>query len=141
MPHSNFKERFHQFNLGTRKCPFGQTFEYTSERDMKMKHHRFCSNPPVAIDKIRVPTKACMLREQQLNEAERMRKVHNEPCGVPLISIYLDKYYYADCRAGCKHRNQEATLYLQELTLTLLIQMPSQVHPLGNTSHDYQGFP
>ena len=45
-------------------------------------HRRFCSSPPVAIDKIRVPRKACMLREQQLNEAEKMRKVHNEPCGL-----------------------------------------------------------
>ena len=40
-------------------------------------HRRFCSNPPVAFNKIRVPKKACMLREQQLNEAERIRKVHN----------------------------------------------------------------
>ena len=40
-------------------------------------HRRFCSNPPVAFDKIRIPKKACMLREQQLAEAERMKKVHN----------------------------------------------------------------
>ena len=38
-------------------------------------------------------------------------------------------------------RNQVATLYLQELTSTLLIQMLSQVHLTGNTSRDYQGFP
>ena len=37
LEHSNFKERSHQFNSGTGKCPYGQTFEYTSERDMKMK--------------------------------------------------------------------------------------------------------
>ena len=36
MPHSNFKERSHQFNSGIGKCPCCQTFEYTSERDMKM---------------------------------------------------------------------------------------------------------
>ena len=40
-------------------------------------HHRFCSNPPVAFDKISVPKKACTMglqgpglcpmREQQLN--------------------------------------------------------------------------
>ena len=80
MPHSNFKERSHQFNSGTGKCPYGQTFEYTSERDMKMKlrmHRRFCSNPPVAFDKIGILKKATTLREQQLNEAERIRKVHN----------------------------------------------------------------
>ena len=50
------------------------------ERDMKMKlrmHHRFCSNPPVAFDKIGIPKKATTLREQQLAEAEKMCKVHN----------------------------------------------------------------
>ena len=58
-------------------------------------HRRLCSNPPVAFNKIRVPKKACTLREQQLNEADRIRKVHNEPCGVPLISIHLVKYYHS----------------------------------------------
>ena len=51
-----------------------------SEREIAMKcqmHHRFCSNPSVAFDKIRVSKKACTMREQQLNEAERIRKVHN----------------------------------------------------------------
>ena len=97
MPHSNFKERSHQFNSGIGKCPCGQTFEYTSERDMKMKlrmHHRFCSN------KIRSPGKALTI----------------------------------------PGRNQEAILYLQELTSTLLIQKLSQVHLTDNTSCDYQGF-
>ena len=94
MPHSSFKDRAYEFNSGIGKCPCGQTFEYTSERDMKMKlrmHLRFFSNPPrgcraapgapqgppVAFDKIRVPKKATTLREQQLAEAERMHKVHN----------------------------------------------------------------
>ena len=80
MPHSNFKERSQEFNTGVGKCPCGQTFEYTLERDMKMKlrmHHRSCSNPPVAFDKIGVPKKAAILREQQLNEYERMKKVPN----------------------------------------------------------------
>ena len=45
---------------------------------MKRKMHlRFRSNPPVAFDKRSVPKKACIMREQQLNEAERIRKVHN----------------------------------------------------------------
>ena len=35
-------------------------------------------------------------------------------------------------------RNQEAILYLQELTSTLLIQKLVQVHLRGNTSCDYQ---
>ena len=80
MLHSNFKERIKEFNTGVEKCPCGQTFEYTSERDMKMKlrmHHRFCSNPPKDFDKKGIPKKAMTLREQKLNEAERMREVHN----------------------------------------------------------------
>ena len=80
MPHSNFKERSQEFNTGVGKCPCGQTFEYTPERDMKIKlrmHSRFSSSPPKGFDKIRIPEKATTLREQQLNEAEMMHKVHN----------------------------------------------------------------
>ena len=76
MPHSNFKERSQEFNTRVGKCPCG----HTSERDMKMKlqmHRRFCSNPPKGFDKIGILKKATTLREQQLNEAERMYKVHN----------------------------------------------------------------
>ena len=54
MPHSNFTDKAYEFNSGIGKCPCGQTFKYTSERDMKMKlrmHLRFCSNPPIAFDK------------------------------------------------------------------------------------------
>ena len=40
-------------------------------------HHRFCSNPPLAFNKIGIPKAAYTMREQQLNEAERIRKVHN----------------------------------------------------------------
>ena len=80
MPHSNFKDKAYAFNTGVGKCSYGKNFEYTSERDMAMKlrmHRRFCSNLPVAFDKIRVSKKACIMREQQLNQAERIRKVHN----------------------------------------------------------------
>ena len=79
MPHSNFKERSQEFNTEVGKCPCVQTFEYTSERNMKMKlrmHRRFSSNPPKGFNKIGIPKKATTLREQQLNEAERIRKVH-----------------------------------------------------------------
>ena len=75
MPHSNFKDKVYAFDTEVGKCSCGKTFEYASERDMKM-HLRFCSNPPVAFDKISVPKKAKTLREQQLTEAERMKKVH-----------------------------------------------------------------
>ena len=37
-------------------------------------------------------------------------------------------------------RNREATLYLQELASTLLIQKLSRVYLTDNTSQDYQGF-
>ena len=80
MLHSNFKDKAYEFNSGIGKCPCGQTFEYTSERDMKMKlrmHLRFWSNPPKGFDKIGISKKATTLREQQLAEAERMFKVHN----------------------------------------------------------------
>ena len=69
MPHRNFKERSHQFNSGIGKCPCGQTLEYTSERDMKMKlrmHCRFCFNPPKGFDKIGIPKKAMTLENNSL---------------------------------------------------------------------------
>ena len=80
MPHSNFKRRATEFNTGVEKCSCGQTFECALEREIAMKHRmhcRFCSNPSVAFDKVRVSKKACTMREQQINEAERMKKVHN----------------------------------------------------------------
>ena len=80
MPHSNFKRKATAFEAGVGRCSCGQTFECASERELAMKHRmhrRFCSNPPVVFDKIKVPKKAYMIREQQLNEAERIRKIHN----------------------------------------------------------------
>ena len=77
MPHSNFRRKVTEFEAGVGRCSCGQTFECASERELAMKHLRFCSNPPVAFDKIGIPKKACTMREQQLNEAERIRKVHN----------------------------------------------------------------
>ena len=81
MPHSSFKRKATEFEAGVGKCPCGQTFEYTSERDMKMKSFEYIIDyVPIfqyLFDKIEVPKKACTLSEQQLNEAERIRKVHN----------------------------------------------------------------
>ena len=80
MPHSNFKRKATEFEAGVGRCSCGQTFKCASKRELAMKrrmHCRFCSNPPVAFDKIGIPKKAATLREQQLNEAERIRKVHN----------------------------------------------------------------
>ena len=80
MPHSNFKRKVTDNGAGVGRCPCDQTFECASEGELAMKnriHHRFCSNPPLAVNKIKIPMKACTMREQQLNEAERIRKVHN----------------------------------------------------------------
>ena len=80
MPHSDFKRKATEFEAGVGKCPCGQTFECASERELAMKrrmHCRFCSNPPVDFNKIGIPKKATTPREQQLTEAERMKKVHN----------------------------------------------------------------
>ena len=117
MPHSNFKERSHAFNTGGGKCSCCQTFDYMSERDKKMKlrmHLNFCSKPPKSFDKIRVPKKAMTLKEHNSYEAERIRKVHNY-----YLSIWIN--------TTIPEHNQEVTLYLQELTSTLLIQMLFQV--------------
>ena len=80
MPHINFRSKTTEFNTGVGKCSCGQTFEFTSGRDMAMKlrmYLKFCSKPPVAFDKVEVHKKAMVMGEQQLNEYESMRKVHN----------------------------------------------------------------
>ena len=46
--------------------------------NMKLQMNRkFCSKPPRVFDEIIVPKKACVMREQQLNNYERMKNVHN----------------------------------------------------------------
>ena len=105
-------------HTGVGKHSCGQTLEFTSERDMAMKlqmHLKFCLKPPVGFDTISVPKKACTMREQQLNEAERIRLVHNY-----YLSIWIN--------ITIPERNQEATLYLQELTSALLIQKFIRAH-------------
>ena len=80
MTHSNFKRKVTDNGAEVGKCPCGQTFECASKRELAMKHrihHRFCSNPPLAFHKIGIPKKAFTMREQQLNEYERTKKVHN----------------------------------------------------------------
>ena len=49
MPHSNFKQRSHENSTGFAKCSCGQTFDYSSPRNMQLKrklHRKFCKNPP-----------------------------------------------------------------------------------------------
>ena len=50
MSHSNFKQRSYENSTGVGKCSCGQTFDYSSPRDMDLKlrlHRRFCKNPPI----------------------------------------------------------------------------------------------
>ena len=80
MPHSSFKSKVTEFEAGVGRCSCGQTFECASKRQLSMKHRmhcRFCSNPPKGFDKTGIPKKATTLREEQLNEYEKVRKVHN----------------------------------------------------------------
>ena len=134
MPHSSFKESSHPLNSRIGKCPCGQTFGFLSERDMNMKlrmHCKVCPNKPEASKPVRLPKKAMTLREKQLNEAEGS--------GTSMIIISIIYPTWIDITTS--ERNQEAPLYLQVSTSALLIQMPSQVHLLGSTSHDYQSLP
>ena len=79
MLHSKFKERAHLFNSRIPKCPCGQTFDYESERDWDMKFRSHCKVCPKLVvnvfKEVRVPEKATMLREQQHNEAERLKRI------------------------------------------------------------------
>ena len=83
MPHNNFKDKSHTLSSEVGKCSCGQTFDYASERDWKLKfrlHLKFCSKPPKGFDEIGVSkarSKATMLKEYYNNESEEMRKVHN----------------------------------------------------------------
>ena len=59
MPHSNFKSRSYEINTGFGKCICGQTFDYSSPRELKRKlYHRFCKNPPEGEQKVGIPMKA-----------------------------------------------------------------------------------
>ena len=69
MPHSNFKRKATEFEAGVGRCSCGQTFECALEQELSMKrriHHRFCSNPPVAFDKIGIPKKLVRLENNSL---------------------------------------------------------------------------
>ena len=78
MPHSNFKEKYHLLGSGVGKCPCYKTFDVTSERDQEMKfrlHHKFYPKL-VGFKQVMISKKAMMPREQQLDDVERKRKVH-----------------------------------------------------------------
>ena len=79
MTHSNFKERNHEISTGFGKCKCGQTFDYSSERDMKPNlrlHLRYCKTPPKGMYKIAVPKKATTFMEHQLGVTMRRKEVH-----------------------------------------------------------------
>ena len=80
MPHSNFKQMPSESNTGVSKCFCGQTFDFTSPRDMELKrrlHRRFCKNLPIGKQKIGIPMKATTFMEHQTGTAKRRREVHN----------------------------------------------------------------
>ena len=79
MPRSNFKQRSYENTTGVGKCTCGQTFDYSSPRDMELKrklHRRFCKNPPKGEQKKGIPMKATTLMEHQTGVAKRRREVH-----------------------------------------------------------------
>ena len=84
-------------------------------------HHKFCTNPPEGSVIYEVPRRAMTCEEHQIYRTE----VNTYPTGINI---------------NIPERNQEATVYLQEFTSTLLIQMLSRVHLRGNTSHDYRSY-
>ena len=80
MPHSNFKQMPHESNTGVSKCSCGQTFDFSSNRDMELKHRlhrRFCKRPPIGKQKIGIPMKATTFMEHQTGTTMRRREVHN----------------------------------------------------------------
>ena len=80
MPHSNFTFRVTYSGTEVYECSCGQTFESGTEQrmDMKLKlHHRFCSKLPTTLNRKGVPRKAYTIKEHNLAEVERIRKVHN----------------------------------------------------------------
>ena len=46
MPHSNFKDEAYAFNTGVGKCSCGKTFEYASERDIKISFECISGSVP-----------------------------------------------------------------------------------------------
>ena len=75
----------------------------------------FCSKPPAGFDKIRMPKKATTLKEYYNNEIKSKMKVHNQ-----YLSIWIN--------ITIPESNQEATLYILELTSTLPIRKLIQVY-------------
>ena len=76
MPHNSFKRKVTDNGAGVGRCLCGQTFECASERELAMKHRihrRFCTNPPLAFNKIGIPKATCTMREQQLNERIKLK--------------------------------------------------------------------
>ena len=79
MPQSNFKQGSYENSTGIGKCFCGQTFDYSSPRDMDLKlriHCRFCKNPPNGTHKIGIPKKATTLMEHHIGVTMRRKEVH-----------------------------------------------------------------
>ena len=84
MPHSKFKDKNYEEGTGIIICTCGQTFNYASEREVRMKirlHNKFCPNPSedTSIDGVSNPInvkKSMTLKEFYKNEAEETRKLY-----------------------------------------------------------------
>ena len=79
MPHSRFKERYHNACSGVTKCSCGKTLNYESEKDQKLKvwlHIKVCPNPSKESTKIRNHKKFVMFKEKQAVDNENIRKFH-----------------------------------------------------------------
>ena len=79
MPHSNFKQRSPENSTGFAKCSCGQTFDYSSPRDMQVNrklHRKFCKNSPKGDQKISLPKKATTFMDYQTGTSDRRRDVH-----------------------------------------------------------------
>ena len=79
MQHSQLKSRPIYLDEGVSKCPYGQTFNFVSERDLSIKlmlHHKVCTKPPEGSERLSEPKKAMMLKEAQCDKIKRTKRFH-----------------------------------------------------------------
>ena len=63
---------------GARRCTCGQIFKFGSQRELDMRcrlHLRFCTIPPIGTIEGGVSRGEFTIKEQMVNQAERMFKV------------------------------------------------------------------
>ena len=127
-----FKHRPTWTGTEVAKCSCGQTFKFESVRDWDIKiwmHRKVCPKLVKGYKCIRVPKKAMTLKEQEDNVVKRTRRVSQTPL--------VGKCNTFPCWKGItiSECNSVVTLYLRELTSTLLSQR--LFHLRDNISHSY----